>query len=77
MEHSKPASRLLFLIVGAGLWTDVYYIGWDWIGILFLTSCTLLLVSLLTFTWGQLRLTKWTLLLGMGLAVVGTIFRAH
>jgi hypothetical protein len=77
MEHSKPASLLLFLIVGTGLWTDVYYIGWDWIGILFLTSCTLLLVSLLTFTWNQLRLTKWTLLLGMGLAVVGTILRAH
>jgi len=76
MEFSKPVTWILFLIVGVGIWTDLHHLtgdSWDGTNWLYTASCLLLVTALLTFLFDRMTLTKWTLIGGMGLAVLGTI----
>jgi len=76
MANSKPATWLFLLIVGAGIWTDLFQLirgGWGGTNLLFAVSCALLVASLPAFVCNRTTLIKWTTISGMGLAVIGTI----
>ena len=76
MVKSKPAVWLFFLIVGVGIWSDIHQMvqgGWEGNGPIFAVSCALLVTGLLAFVGDRPTLIKWTIVGGMGLAVVGTV----
>ena len=76
MAFPRSTKALLLLIAAVGIWTDIHFLARGATGtgnFLLVISCILLIVGFLAIFTERKRLTRWAMIGGTALLMLGTI----